>query len=122
MQVTAQNIPEKTEATTGGVPEEGKDSASKHPLSKFDYDLYKEEDDIALPVIRVKRTSLPNKGERWKIFSDGKQMLVIEGSKLNNKEKDFLRTIDGVNFLIARYKAGVKSFNALKKSIKKRLK
>lgn len=102
--------------------EEGKEASTKHPLSKFDYDLYKEEDDIALPVIRVKRTSLPNKGEKWRIFADGKPVLVVEGSKLNNKEKDFLRTIDGVNFLIARYKAGIKSFSALKKEIKKKLK
>src|SRR5271166_4874636 len=122
MQVTTQNIPEKTESTNGPTIDDGKDSTSKHPLSKFDYDLYHEELDIALPVIRVKRTSMPNKGERWKIFSDGKPVLVVDGSKLNNKEKDFLRTIDGVNYLIARYKTGVKSFNALKKAIKKRLK
>lgn len=95
---------------------------SKHNLSKFDYDLYHEEDDVAEKVIRVKRVSMPNKGEKWKIFEDNKVMFIVEGTKLTNKEKDFLRTVDGVNFLIAQYKAGIKSFNSLKTEIKKKLK
>lgn len=102
--------------------EEGKDGGMKYSLSKFEYDLYHEEDDKAEKVIRVKRVSMPNKGEKWKIFEDNKVMFTVEGTKLNNKEKDFLRTIDGVNFLITQYKAGIKSFNALKNEIKKKLK
>jgi hypothetical protein len=102
--------------------EESKDSNAKYNLSKFEYDLYHEEDDKAEKVIRVKRVSMPNKGEKWKIFEDNKVMFVVEGTKLNNKEKDFLRTVDGVNFLIAQYKAGIKSFNSLKNEIKKKLK
>ena len=104
------------------VGEEGKDGNTKYSLSKFEYDLYHEEDDKAEKVIRVKRIAMPNKGEKWKIFEDNKVMFIVEGSKLNNKEKDFLRTIDGVNFLITQYKAGIKSFNALKNEIKKKLK
>ena len=108
--------------TTSSGGEETKDSNLKYNLSKFEYDLYHEEDDKAEKVIRVKRVSMPNKGEKWKIFEDNKVMFVVEGSKLNNKEKDFLRTVDGVNFLIAQYKEGIKSFNSLKKEIKKKLK
>ena len=84
--------------------------------------MYHEEDDTAEKVIRVKRVSMPNKGEKWKIFEDNKVMFIVEGTKLTNKEKDFLRTVDGVNFLIAQYKQGIKSFNALKIEIKKKLK
>jgi len=105
-----------------GTPDELKDSNLKYSLSKFEYDLYHEEDDVAEKVIRVKRVSMPNKGEKWKIFEDNKVMFVVEGSKLTKKEKDFLRTIDGVNFLISQYKQGIKSFNSLKNEIKKRLK
>jgi hypothetical protein len=65
---------------------------------------------------------MPNKGEKWKIFEDNKVMFVVEGTKLTNKEKEFLRTIDGVNFLITQYKQGIKSFNSLKNEIKKKLK
>lgn len=102
--------------------EEPKDGNLKYNLSKFEYDLYHEEDDKAEKVIRVKRVSMPNKGEKWKIFEDNKVMFTLEGTKLTNKEKDFLRTVDGVNFLIAQHKQGIKSFNSLKNEIKKKLK
>ena len=102
--------------------EESKDGNLKYSLSKFEYDLYHEEDDKAEKVIRVKRVAMPNKGEKWKIFEDNKVMFVLEGTKLTNKEKDFLRTVDGVNFLITQYKQGIKSFNSLKNEIKKKLK
>jgi hypothetical protein len=100
------------------INEEFKDNGVKYVLSKFEYDLYHEEDDIQLPVIRVKHFKLPNKGERWKIFSDAKIVFVIEGAKLGKKEREFLRNINGINFLIKEYKAGIKSLNSLKKNIK----
>jgi hypothetical protein len=104
------------------VQEEFKDQNLKYNLSKFEYDLYHDEDDVTEKVIRVKRFSMPNKGEKWKIFEDNKVMFIVEGTKLTNKEKEFLRTIDGVNFLIAQYKEGIRSFNHLKTEIKKKLK
>jgi hypothetical protein len=116
------NKPPSEPVSVTPVTEEVKEQNTKYNLSKFEFDLYHEEDDVALPVIRVKHISLPNKGDRWKIFADSKAAFTIEGAKLNNKEKDFLRTVDGVNFLIAQYKLGIKSFNALKKEIKKKLK
>ena len=106
---------------TGGSSEDTKDT-NKYNLSKFEYDLYHEEDDVAEKVIRIKHFNLPNKGDRWKIFEDNKMMFIIEGTKLSNKEKDFLRTVEGVSFLIAQYKLGIKSFNSLKNEIKKKLK
>jgi len=115
--------PKTTESSSITPPtEEFKDQNQKYNLSKFEFDLYHEEDDVAEKVIRVKRVSMPNKGEKWKIFEDNKVMFIVEGTKLTNKEKDFLRTVDGVNFLITRYKQGIKSFNALKSEIKKKLK
>lgn len=114
------NKPNPTEPTPQ-AGEEFKDQ-SKFNLSKFEFDLYHEEDDVAEKVIRIKRVSLPNKGEKWKIFEDNKVMFVVEGAKLTNKEKDFLRSVDGMNFLIAQFKKGIKSFNALKTEIKKNLK
>jgi hypothetical protein len=108
--------------STGSSGEEFKDQNLKYNLSKFEYDLYHEEDDVAEKVIRVKRISMPNKGEKWKIFEDNKVVFTIEGNKLTNKEKDFLRSVDGVNFLLAQYKEGIKSLNSLKKEIKKKLK
>jgi len=104
------------------ISEEKKETSNGHILSKFDYDLYKEEDDISLPIVRVKRVSLPNKGERWKIFENNKVVFTLEGTKLTNKEKDFLRGVEGVTFLLAAAKKGIKSFNSLRIEIKKKLK
>lgn len=109
-----------SESSITPVTEEFRDQ--KHSLSKGELELYHEEDDKTEKVIRVKRISLPNKGERWKIFEDSKVMFTVEGAKLSNKEKDFLRTPDGFNFLIAQYKSGIKSFNSLKNEIKKKMK
>lgn len=107
---------------TVSITDEVKEQNTKYNLSKFDYDLYHEEDDISEKVVRIKRVSLPNKGERWKIMEDNKLVFTVEGTKLTNKEREFLRSIDGVNFLIAQAKSGIKSFNALKSEIKKRIK
>lgn len=102
--------------------DEFKDTNLKYNLSRFEYDLYHEEDDVSEKVIRVKRVSMPNKQEKWKIMADNKVVFVVEGTKLTNKEKDFLRSVDGVNFLIKQYKNGIKSFNSLKNEIKKAIK
>ena len=104
------------------VENEFKDQNLKYNLSKFEYDLFHDEDHVAEKIIRVKRFELPNNGERWKIFEDNKVMFTVEGAKLTKKEKAFLRTIDGVNFLIAQYKTGINSFNHLKIELKKKLK
>lgn len=98
--------------------DEVKETSNKLNLSKFEYDLYHDEDNKIEKIIRVRRISLPNKGERWKIFEDNKSVYVVEGVKLTNKEKEFLRTVNGVNFLISQYKSGINSLNALKKEIK----
>jgi hypothetical protein len=110
-----------TETTPNSVTEEYKDQNSKYNLNKFEYDLYHEEDNKVEKIIRVKRFSLPNKGEKWKIFDDTKVIFVVEGSKLTSKQRDFLHTVEGVNFLIHQFKTGIKSFNALKIEIKKML-
>jgi hypothetical protein len=111
-----------TDPTTSSQGEEYKEQNSKFNLSKFDFDLYHDEDNKAETVIRVKRVSLPNKGEKWKVMTDNKVSFVVEGAKLSKKEREFLRTIDGLNFLIAQFKSGIKSFNSLKNEIKKNLK
>jgi len=108
-----------TSDTLNTSTEEFKDQSVKHNFSKFEHDLYHEEDDVALPVIRVKRISLPNKGDKWKVLTDNKITFILEGSKISNKEKEFLYTIDGFNFLLAQAKTGIKSFNNLRGEIKK---
>lgn len=103
------------------ITDEIKDQNNKFNLNKFELNLFHDEKNIPQKVLRVKRITLPNKGEKWKIFEDNKVVFTVEGSKLNNKEKEFLRTVDGINFLLSQYKEGIKSFNSLKQEIKKKI-
>lgn len=108
-----------TEPSSTPITEEVKDQNSKYSLSKFDFDLYHEEDDIANKVIRVKRVSMPNKGEKWKVTSDNKLIFTIEGTKISKKEREYLQTVDGFNFILTQAKAGIKSLNFFRKELKK---
>lgn len=99
--------------------EDFKDQSVKHNFSKFEYDLYHDEDNVAEKVIRVKRTSMPNNGEKWKIMQDNKVIFIIEGSKISKKEKEYLQTIDGFNFILKQAKIGIKSLNSFRIELKK---
>jgi len=101
------------------ITEEVKDQNSKYSLSKFDFDLYHEEDDVSNQVIRVKSVSMPNKGQKWKITIDNKLIFTIESTKISKKERSFLQTIEGFNFMLAQAKLGIKSLNNFKVELKK---
>ena len=92
----------------GNVFEDFKEQSIKGS-NKFDHDLYHEEDDIAEKVIRVKRVSMA-KEEKWKIIFDGKVLFIIDGSKVSKKERNYLKTVDGFNFILQEAKTGIKSF------------
>ena len=111
------STPDTSTITT--TTEEFKEQSVKNNFSKIEYDLFHDEDHVVLPVIRVKRISLPNKGDKWKIFTDNKVSFIIEGSKLLKKEKEFLQTIDGFNFILSQAKIGIKSLNSFKMELKK---
>lgn len=111
------NTEQQTHVSSGG--EEVKDQNFKHNYSKFEHDLYHEEEDIALPVIRVKKINLPNKGEKWKVMSDNKLVFLIESNKISKKEKQFLQTIEGFNFILNQAKIGIKSLNNFRIELKK---
>ena len=102
-------------------PEEVKESILKYPLSKFDYDLYDETDNKVEKIIRVKAVYSIKKGDKWKIFDNDKVVCVIDGTHLNKRERAFLKTVDGMNWMIAQAKAGIKSFNSLKIELKKKI-
>jgi hypothetical protein len=99
-----------------------RDVPLKYPLSKFEYDLFNEEDDVKERVIRVKTSYSARKGDRWKILEDNKIIFIVDGNKLNKKERAFLKTVDGMSWLISQAKAGIRSFNSLKIAVKKKMK
>ena len=105
------------------ISDDFKEQNIKYTLSKHDDDLYHEENNVAGKVLRVKWIKLPNKGDRWKILDENNRALfVVEGNKLSKKERAFLRTVDGFNFLIKQFKDGAQSFNKLKTAIKNNMK
>ncbi len=97
---------------------EDKDQGSKHNPSKYEYDLYHDEDNIPGRVIQVKKIGNLKKGEKWRILQDNKQVLTIDGESLTSKERNFLYTVEGVTFLMNFFKKGELSVSALKKGIK----
>lgn len=101
------------------VTDEVKEQNSKYNFSKFEYDLYHEEDDVAEKVIRVKRSSMPNKGEKWKVMQDNKIIFTIESTKISKGEREYLQTIDGFNFILSQAKTGIKSLNNFRVELKK---
>lgn len=115
----AKSFTDTNTSVAGSSPEDFKDQNLKYSLSKFEHDLYHEEEDVALPVIRVRRFSMPNKGEKWKVMSDNKVTFVIESNKISKKEREFLQTVQGFNFMLSQAKTGIKSLNSFRVELKK---
>ncbi len=90
---------------------------NKFSLSKLDLELFDEEKGaVVSPVFRVKRLS--NKGEKWKVFKNDQIVLLIDAVRLSKKEKEYLRSLEGVSFLIASAKESVKTVSELKRRLK----
>lgn len=94
------------------------DESSANNIFKTENELFKDEDNIKFKMISVKRRANRN-GENWDLCEDGKSVLKIPGDKLTSKEREYLRTIDGVKYLIQGYKDGWRSFNKFKQGLKK---
>jgi len=109
---------DKSNSSTNDTSDHKNFQHPKNVLSKYDYELFREEDDVVEATFRVKRVSLPNKGERWRIFQDAKIIFTVEGSRVSKKEKEYLRTPDGFNFLISQAKIGIKSLAKLRSELK----
>ena len=81
--------------------------------------MFDDSSDISQKVIRVRRVKLPKGGEDWEILEDEKLVLTVKGTRFTAPERDFLRTVDGIKFLMEGYKVGIKSVSKFKTAIKK---
>ena len=99
-----------------------KEYTQKYGASKFEYDLYHEADDIALPVIRIKKSKTPNKGEKWKVIKNDKTIFIIESTKISKSDRAFLQTVEGFQFILNQAKSNVDNFPIFKRELKKFLK
>ena len=87
--------------------------------SRQETELFDEEKYVEHDIINVKYIELPRGGEDWEILKNKKLIFTIKGVRLTKKEKIFLRTADGMLFLISTYKNGCKSVLELKRKLKK---
>lgn len=97
-----------------------KDYNEKSIINHAANEFYNEELATKHPVITIKRMGSVDRNEKWKILQDNKPVLIFASTKLSKKQREFLRTADGFNFLIAAFKSGIKSFSKLKAELRKR--
>mgnify|MGYP000405350904 CR=1 FL=1 len=93
--------------------------SGKIGAGRYEFELYKEEDDICDPVLRVRRIQLSNKGENWRLMRDNKIIETIEGSKLTLAMRSYLHTPEGLTFLVRHFKSDWKGIGHLKSCLKK---
>lgn len=90
-------------------------------LTKAENEFFKDELYKPGSVIRIKRKSSKKNGEEWQVLQDGDLVLSIKGSRFNSSEREFLRTPEGFQFIMASFKAGASSVSKIKKLIKSKL-
>ena len=103
------------------IPQEGSTESNSFHLLKTDNELYLEEENVPHKLINVKRVRLPRGGEDWEILENNKVVLLLKGTRFTSPEKQFLRTADGMKFLISEYKGGKKSVVKIKAELKNKI-
>jgi hypothetical protein len=90
-------------------------------LSRTDNELFVDDSYKPNSVIRVKRYKT-KKMEDWNIYQDNKIALTLKGARLNNSEKEYLRSAEGIVFLLQSFKSGARTFAKIKELLKEKLK
>ena len=93
------------------------DSSKKGFILKQDNELFNEDDYVPGDMVEVKRVS-GTKSEDWNILINGKVHLVLKGSRFSSKQREFLRTPNGVLFIIKGAKMGWNSVSEFKRQLK----
>jgi hypothetical protein len=91
-------------------------AGKKGSFIKQDSEFFNDEDYIPGNSVRVKRVA-NSSHEDWKIFINEQEALVLKGIRFTSKEKEFLRTTDGVMFIISGIKNGWKSVSEFKRQL-----
>lgn len=89
-------------------------------ILRSDNELFNEdENNVIHPVINVKKSKSSKNGEHWEILVNGKSLLMLKSARFSNTEKNYLRSADGMRFLLTEYKSGKKSVVKIKEALKK---
>lgn len=87
---------------------------------RADNELFNDEaSTIVYPVINVKRINSAKNTENWQILVNGKVVLLLKGTRFTTAEKKYLKTVEGMKFLISEYKNGKKSVIKIKEELKR---
>lgn len=85
---------------------------------KQETELFDDNSYTPYDLISVRRINLPKNGEDWEILKNKKVILVLKGIRFTKKEKDYLRTVDGIQFIMNGFKCGWNSTSEFKRQIK----
>ena len=95
-------------------------SGSSYNMMHHDHELFKDDDDIIQKMISVRLVILPRKsGEDWEVLEDKRVAFVLKGIRFTNPEKKFLKTAQGMKFVIEGYKNGWKAVSKFKQEMKR---
>lgn len=98
------------------------EKASKLGFIRHDTELFLDDSYIAHDVINARRIELPKGGEDWEVLKNKNTVLTLKGIRFTKQEREFLRTANGMLFIINGYKQGWKSVAEFKRQVKKCLK
>ena len=85
-----------------------------------DHELFDDNDYVPNDLVNVKRVKCKN-GYDWEIYCNGSCEIILTGYRFKKKEKKFLETSDGMNFIITGFKCGWKSVSEFKRQLEKYL-
>mgnify|MGYP007049879613 CR=1 FL=1 len=81
------------------------ESVGKYISSKFDYDLYNDEDNKKMPIVRIQRFfNKKTQDESWRFFENSKKTIEIFANSFDEKELNFIRSPNGILFCLKIYK------------------
>lgn len=75
---------------------------------------------IVHELINARRIELSRGGEDWEILKDKKPVLTLKGVRFTKKERAYLRSVEGMLFIVNGYKLGWKSVSEFKRQLKKK--
>jgi len=85
---------------------------------RVDNELFDEESHVVHRLISAKLIKLPNGGENWEVSDNDEVVLTIPGVRMTKKEKQVLKTREGLELLMCEYKSGNKSIAKIKAKLK----